>query len=121
MTPLQQLIDSVQTANDWSLRDIEKRASAGHAPISKSRIAQLKQENPLGNVTLGNIYGLAAGLGISPTRVAIAAIQSMGFNVSAADITPAEAIARDETLSDDTKRALLAILHAPRREGVRGA
>lgn len=111
MTPLQQLVDTVRAANGWSLRDVEKRAKDRGYPISKSRIDQLRLENPLANVSLANVYGLASGLGVSPTRVASAAIQSMGFNVAAADITPAEAIARDETLSEDTKGALLAILH----------
>lgn len=120
MTALRDLYDTVTAANGWSLRDVERRAADRGYALSKSRIGQLVNADPLDSVTGSSILGLAAGLGISPARVAQAAVQSMGIMLSPVEITPAEAIARDETLSEDTRRALLAILQAPRR-GVRGA
>jgi hypothetical protein len=75
---------------------------------------------PLDSITASALHALALGLGIAPERVAIAAVQSMGFRVQVDGLTPAEAIMRDETLTDDTKRALLSILRSA-GEGRRGA
>lgn len=120
MTALKELYDTVTSLHGWSMRDVERRAAAAGYDISKSRIGQLIKADPLEVITAAKIQALAAGLGISSARVAIAAVQSMGFAVGVDDITPAEAIARDETISEDTRNALLSILQAPRR-GVRGA
>lgn len=115
-TPLRDLYDEVTRINGWSLRDVERRGG-----ISKSRIGQLIKADPLEGIQAGAIYRLAEGLGVSPDRVALAAIQSMGFRVSSDGITPAEAIARDETLSEDTRSALLAILRGARvKRGMTG-
>ena len=119
-SPLRELFDSVAKANGWSQRDVEKRIEARGEKLSKSRINQLINIYPLASVSSDAIYSLALGLNISPARVAIAAVQSMGFRIHVDDMTPAEAIARDVTLSDDTRRALLAILRGA-DDGRRGA
>jgi len=118
-SPLRELYDSVTQANGWSMRDVASRAAARNAELSKSRIGQLINADPLESISAYSIHALAAGLGVAPARVALAAVQSMGFSVAADDITPAEAIMRDETLSADTKDALLSILRAAqgRRRG----
>jgi hypothetical protein len=100
----------VRLANDWSLRDIEARIERAGGSLKRSRIHQLVNANPLESIKTDVILDLAAGLGVSPDRVAVAAIQSMGFRVSVDDMTPAEAIMRDDRLSRDTREALLAIL-----------
>jgi hypothetical protein len=111
-TPLRELYDSVTKANGWSSRDVEKRVEARGGKLSKSRIGQIVNAWPLDSITAGAIHSLALGLGVSPERVAIAAVQSMGFRVQVDGLTPAEAIMRDENLSDDVRRSLLAILSA---------
>lgn len=119
-TPLGQLYDSVTRANGWSMRDVERRIMGSGGKLSKSRIGQLVNKWPLESITGDAVRMLALGLGVAPERVALAAIQSMGFRVHVDSISPAEAIARDETLSEDTRRSLLAILAAA-NEGRRGA
>lgn len=119
-SPLGELYDSVTEANGWSQRQVETRAASKGTKLSKSHIGNLINTYPLSSISSDAIRALALGLNISPNRVALAAIQSMGFNVSGDEITPAEAIARDATLSDDTRNALLAILRAS-GEGRRGA
>jgi hypothetical protein len=118
-TPLRELYDSVTKGNKWSQRDVEKRIADRGGQLSKSRINQIINAKPLESIAGDVIRTLALGLGISADRVALAAIQSMGFRVHGDSLSPAEAIARDETLSDDVRRSLLAILAAA--EGRRGA
>lgn len=109
---LGELVATVCTANDWSYSDVAARANraVGEAVLSKQNISRLVNEYPLKGVTRAAIHALAAGLGISPDRVALAAVQSMGFRPPDVDMTPAEAIQRDPGLSADTRSALLAIL-----------
>ncbi|WP_109507307.1 hypothetical protein [Nocardioides speluncae] len=107
---LGELYDAVTRANDWSLRDVEARIAKVGGSLKRSRINDLVNANPLESIRAEVIYDLADGLGVSADRVAVAVVQSMGFRVSADGITPAEAIARDPHLSEDTKAALLSIL-----------
>lgn len=122
-SPLGELYDSVIKANGWSIREVAARIEERTAGlgIKKSRIGQLVNAWPLDSQISGEVIRqLALGLGVAPDRVAVAVIQSMGFRVHADSMTPAEAISRDESLSDDTRRSLLAILAAA-TEGRRGA
>lgn len=119
---LGKLYDSVTQANGWALREVETRIkvrSDGQLSMSKSRIGQLINSDPLEAVTADNIECLAIGLGVSRDRVARAAIESMGFRLPSEDLTPAEAISRDITLSEEIRAALLSILRTA--EGRRGA
>lgn len=117
-SPLRELYDSVTAANGWSTRDVERRVvaqSQGTSKLSRARINQIVNAEPLTSITAEAIHSLAAGLGVSPARVALAAVQSMGFRVADDAITPAEAIRRDVGLTEHTKRALLSILQAEGR------
>lgn len=123
-SPLAILVDEVCAANGWSRREVSRRARAAGGSLSPSRLGQLLSEYPLGGIQADKIHDIAVGLGISPERVAVAVVQAMGFRISDASVTPAEAIRRDPYLSQDTKQALLAILHTSggtRSEGRRGA
>lgn len=118
-TPLRELYDSVTEANDWSTRDVEKRMIDREAGMKRGNLNRLINTWPLSSISASAIHAIAIGLGISPDRVAVAAIQSMGFRISVDDVTPAEAIMRDTDLSDDTRAALLSILRgaSERRRG----
>lgn len=118
---LGELYGSVTAANGWAMRDVEAQSKRRGEPISKSRIGQLVNANPLEGIQASAIYALAAGLGISADRVALAAVQAMGFRVGVGEVTPAEAIMRDGSLSEDTRRALVSILQAAGDERRRGA
>lgn len=102
-----ELVNAVCDANGWSRNDVAKRSDGG---FSKSRLGQLCSDYPLSGIQRDMIHALALALGVTPSRVAVAAIGAMGYQVPTADITPAEAIQQDTSLSDDTKRALLSIL-----------
>lgn len=122
-SPLRELFDEVTAANDWSQRDVEDRIALrfeGERGIGRSRVNQIINAMPLPSIKATAIRAIAAGLGISADRVAIAAVQSMGFRLASDDPSPAEAIRRDPSLSDETRRALLLILRAS-DEGRRGA
>lgn len=108
------LIATVCQANGWSYTDVANRANRtlGDQVLSKQNISRLVNEYPLTSITRGAIRALAAGLGVSADRVALAAVQSMGFRPPELDMSPAEAIQRDASMSADTKGALLAILRA---------
>jgi transcriptional regulator with XRE-family HTH domain len=114
------LVDEVCEANGWSRRDLARRAEERGHELSHQRLSQMCTADPLAGIQADKIFAIAAALGVSSARVAIAAVEAMGVRISDTSITPAEAIARDQTLSEDTRHALLAILQAPRR-GVRGA
>lgn len=118
-SPLGQLFDEICRVQGWSHQDVADRSMLRGEGLVKSRVGQLVNPNPLERISRGNIIALANGLGISPERVALAVIQSMGFKVADAGISPAEAIARDPHLSLDTKDALLSIIR--NAEGRRGA
>lgn len=115
-TPMRELFDSVTRANGWSQREVERRIADRKYQLSKSRINQLINDYPLESISNNAIMAMAIGLGISPDRVALAAVQSMGYRIGGENLTPAEAIQRDATLSDDTRRALLSILRAAETE-----
>lgn len=120
-TPLRELYDNVVQANGWSLRDVERRIKERWGDgMSKSRISQVCNADPLPSISGEAIRALAVGLNVTPERVAVAAVQSMGFRIFSDSISPAEAIKSDETLSEDVRRSLLAILSSA-GEGRRGA
>lgn len=116
---LWELVDSVRTANGWSLRDLEKRAQERGEGISRARISQLVNANPLESISRGNIMALADALGVSDERVALAATQAMGFRIDDPALSPAEVITRDARIPEETKAALLAVLRSSneRRRG----
>jgi len=106
---LAQLIDSVKAANRWS--DIQLAAIAekkGYA-VSKSNIARLRK--PMVSIKGETILMLADILGVSPSQVAIAAVESMGIALPAySTITPEAAVRLDVDLSERDKRSILAML-----------
>lgn len=117
---LWELYTEITTLSGWTMREVAERSTRLGAPgVSKSRVGQLVNANPLESISRDNIVSLADGLGISAERVALAALQSMGFRLADAGITPVEAISRDPYLSEDTRSALLSILRTAgeRRRG----
>lgn len=113
------LVDEICEANNWSRRDLARRAEDRGHELSHQRLSQMCKADPLPGIQAEKIYAIAAGLGISPVRVGIAALEAMGIQVNDPAVSPAEAIMRDHGLSDDTRTALLSILRASseRRRG----
>lgn len=110
-TALGRLISEVQAANKWSYADIADNAKEAGRRLSKSRVESLRNAR-LPSISVNAIESLAAGLRVSPDRVAQAAIESMGFAVAEGATTAESAIASDPALSEPVRRVLLAALAA---------
>jgi hypothetical protein len=106
-TALGRLISEVQAANRWSYADIAENAREAGRQLSKSRIESLRNAR-LPSISVKAIEALAAGLRVSPGRVAHAAIETMGYSVGAAARPAESAIAGDPALSEPVRRVLLA-------------
>lgn len=113
-SPLGDLIESVRALNGWSQEDIAKRANQrlGEKVLSKQSVSRYANEYPLKSVPREAVVALAAGLGVSPDRVALEAMRAMGFRPPAAELTTAEAVKRDPELDESTRQAILAVLRA---------
>jgi transcriptional regulator with XRE-family HTH domain len=124
-TALGRLISEVQAANKWSYADIAENARLAGRRLSKSRVESLRNTR-LPSISINAIESLAAGLRVSPDRVAQAAIESMGYALASEAVTAQSAIASDPALSEPVRRVLLAALAAAHeqaggRPGVRAA
>lgn len=110
MHPLGALIADRMRRNGWSLDDVVARAAAQGEKLGRSNLHRM-QKQPPESLTRSAILGLAAGLGVTPLSVANAALQSMGINPHAAEITDSIAtVDIDPTLSDPDRRRLKALI-----------
>jgi len=107
---LGKLIDETRAPNDWSYEDLSRKARLAGFELSKSNIARLATQQPLVSISANAIGGLAAALGISERRVAIAAVQAMGVKLDLGEPTLVEAVYDESSLTDETKRILLNII-----------
>jgi hypothetical protein len=117
--PLGQLIDQVEAANGWSDVDVARRATAAGYPMSKSNISRIRTE-PVRSVVPAQVRGLAAGLGISQSQVALTSMTSAGIHVAQEANSVEDAVRRDLLLSEADKKVLLTMLgamHAARKDG----
>jgi transcriptional regulator with XRE-family HTH domain len=111
ITALGRLIAEVQAANRWSYADIAENARLAGRRLSKSRVESLRNAR-LPSISVKAIEALAAGLRVSPDRVAQAAIESMGFALATESASAQSAVASDPGLSEPVRRVLLAALAA---------
>ncbi|WP_411815608.1 hypothetical protein [Gordonia sp. SND2] len=110
-TPLAQLIDSVKTTNGWSDPDLVRNADKRGHTLTKSNISRYRNENPLISIKGSVIEALAAGLRVSVSHVAVAAVQSMGISLPSYDMpTVEQAIRLDASLSDRDRQVMMATL-----------
>lgn len=125
---LTRLIDGVKEANGWSDTDLVKiAASKGHV-LSKSNISRYR--GPLVSIKGEIIRALAAALGVAPSQVAMAAIESMGISLPQYEsVSPEQAVNLDTTLSTRDRELVHAVLRQvrttdnihPVKSGGRGA
>lgn len=112
MHPLGRLIAQRMDHPDhrWSVRDVERRARDLGESLNKSTVSDLRKKMPP-SITRSNVFGLAAGLGVTPLAVALAAIESWGIETRPVEVTDSLAtIAIDPSLSDRDRRQLGAII-----------
>jgi hypothetical protein len=96
--------------HQWSVRDVERRARAAGEKLNRSTVSDLRKEMTP-SITRANVYGLAAGLGVTPLTVATAAIESWGIETRPSEVTDSLAtIAIDPSLSDRDRRQLRTLI-----------
>jgi len=111
-THLGRLIEQQQKLEGLSYSAMAARAAARGEKLGKSNIGRMAggESLSLGRAT---IFGLAAGLGVTPATVARAMLADMGIALTEpAPDDAAAAIASDPTLSERHRRQLLAALSA---------
>jgi hypothetical protein len=112
MHPLGRLIAQRMEHPDhhWSVRDVERRARERGESLSKTTVGALRREMTP-HITRVTVYGLAAGIGVTPLTVANAALESWGIDTHPAEVTDSLAtIAIDPTLSDRDRRQLRTLI-----------
>lgn len=108
-TAIGALIEQQRRLNGLSYADIVARAAQRGETLSKSNVGRVaKGENPA--LTRATIFGLAAGLGVTPATVARAALADIGVILTEAEADTESAIRADPTLPDQGRRLLLALL-----------
>ncbi|MEU2106422.1 hypothetical protein [Nocardia sp. NPDC019255] len=86
------------------------RAKARGEKLGKSNIGRVANgDNP--SLSRGTIFGLAAGLGVTPATVARAALADMGIILTEPEADSETAIRTDPTLPEQGRRLLLALLN----------
>lgn len=112
MHPLGRLIAERMEHPDhrWSVRDVERRARERGESLNRSTVSELRR-GMTPSITKSNVFGLAAGLGVTPLTVAIAALESWGIDTRPSEVTDSLAtIAIDPTLSERDRRHLRALI-----------
>lgn len=114
MHPLGALIRGRMATNNWSLDEVVARAVAAGEKLGRSNLHRM-QTQPPESLTRSTVFGLAAGLGVTPLSVANAALQSMGIEPLAVEVTDTLAtVSADPSLSESNKVELRALIIAMR-------
>lgn len=116
---LGELIASVQAANGWSDRDLERRADKLELGASKSNFSRLKNQ-PLISVKGSLIKDLSALLSLSEKTIADAALASMGVHIERDHVSVEDAVRSEPNLSERDQRIALGLVDLLKREGGEG-
>lgn len=115
--PLSRLIQSIEDGQGWTDREVSRRIEAAGHKMSHSYIGKLKN-HPIQSVTAGMVQALAAGLGVSETVVATAALESMGVHIDTSREAGLDvAITTESSLTDYDKRLLRSVVKEMRSNG----
>ncbi|WP_228002190.1 hypothetical protein [Nocardia australiensis] len=115
-THLGALIEQQKGLNNISDAQVVERAKQRGQKLGKSNIGRIAGGgNPA--ISRSAIFGLAAGLGVTPATVARAALADMGIILTEPEADSETAIRTDPTLSEQGRRMLLAVLHEVRSNG----
>jgi hypothetical protein len=100
--------------HEMSLDDVVEKAQKAGEKLGRSNLHKLTKEDPL-SLTRATIYGLAAGLGVTPLTVANAAIESMGIPTRPIEVTDTLSTAAiDPTLSEQDRKYLSTLIREMR-------
>jgi hypothetical protein len=109
-THLGALIEQQKQLNGLSDAQVVERAKARGQKLGKSNIGRVASgDNP--SLSRSTIFGLAAGLGVTPATVARAALADMGIILTESEADTETAIRTDPTLPENGRRMLTALLH----------
>lgn len=115
--PLSSLIQSIEDGQGWTDRELSRRISTLGHQMSHSYIGKLKN-HPIQSVTASMVQALAAGLGVSETVVATAALESMGVHIDTSREAGLDvAISTEASLTDRDKRLLRTVVKEMRTDG----
>lgn len=110
MHPLGLLITEQMRRNNLTLDKVVAQARARGEKLGRANLNDL-QKSPPKSLTRKTIFGLAAGLGVTPLTVANAALASMGISPLSTEVTDALAtIDIDPSLNDRDRRRLRALI-----------
>lgn len=118
MTTLSQLINARMNipGQEVSLDGVVERAQKAGEKLGRSNLHKLTREAPV-SLTRATIYGLAAGLGVTPLTVANAALESMGINPRPIEVTDSlSTISIDPTLSEQDRKYLTTLIKEMRND-----
>lgn len=110
---LAELIKSVQELNDWSDRDLGRRAERLGLDITTSNFSRLKNRD-LVSVKGSLIRTLAKVLKVSEGRVAQAAMASMGVYLEVPSDSVDDAVRTSDEFSERDRRVIISVLDALR-------
>jgi hypothetical protein len=104
------LIEQQKRLNGLSDAQVVERAKARGEKLGKSNVGRVAGgENP--SLSRSTIFGLAAGLGVTPATVARAALADMGIILTEPEADSETAIRTDPTLSEHGRQILLTLQH----------
>lgn len=110
VSPLGELISQRMKDEGWSLDDVVDRAVTRGEKLGRSNLHRMQYEPPE-SLTRSTVFGLAAGLGVTPLSVANKALESMGINPRPAETTDSLATVRiDPTLTEANRAQLRALI-----------
>ena len=118
MTTLSQLINDRMNipGQEVSLDGVVEKAQKAGEKLGRSNLHKLTREAPV-SLTRATIYGLAAGLGVTPLTVANAALESMGINPRPIEVTDSlSTISIDPTLSEQDRKYLTTLIKEMRND-----
>lgn len=110
---LAELIKSIQELNDWSDRDLGKRAEKLGLEITTSNFSRLKNRDVV-SVKGSLIRILAQVLQVSEAKVARAAMASMGVDLPVRDVAVDEAVRNSPEFSERDRRIITSVMDAMR-------
>lgn len=112
-THLGALVEQQKKINNLSDAQVVQRALDRGEKLGKSNLGRVATgDNP--SLSRATIFGLAAGLGVTPATVAQAVLADMGIGLAEAEPDVETAIRTDPTLSVHGRRVLLAVLREMR-------
>lgn len=118
MTPLAQLIDAVKATNNWSDPVLVENARKQGHELTKSNISRYRNEDPLISIKGSIIRALAAGLRVSASQVAVAAVESMGIHLPSYELpTIEQSIRIDSTIPERDRQVIMAMVREVRTLG----